>query len=85
MLRPMRYARSGTEPPSPTKPDSETAALYTQIKGMIAGRTAPPGQCQRPGCVLGDLDLVSRGVYGIPVACDQRPCPRSYGRSGRPQ
>ncbi len=33
---------SGTEPPSPTKPDSETAALYTEIKGIIAGRTRLP-------------------------------------------
>ena len=32
----------GTSPPSPTKPDSETAALHTQIKGMIAGRTCLP-------------------------------------------
>jgi hypothetical protein len=30
---------SGTQPPALTKPDSETGALYTQVKGMIAGRT----------------------------------------------
>ena len=57
------------------KIDSEIGALHTQIKGIIAGADPPPGQCQRPGCILGYLDLVSRGVYGIPVACDQRPCP----------
>jgi hypothetical protein len=59
----------------PLEPDSETGALHTQIKRMIAGRTRPPGQCQRPGCVLGDLDLVSRGLCNISMSCDQRPCP----------
>jgi hypothetical protein len=32
---------SRTQPP-PTTPDSETGTLYTQIKGMIAGRTRLP-------------------------------------------
>ena len=35
----------------------------------------PPGQCQRRGCVLGDIDLVSRGVDGIPTACDHAALP----------
>ena len=39
-VRPMRVCGSGTQPPSPTKPDSEIGALYTQIKGMIAGGPA---------------------------------------------
>ena len=33
---------SRTQPPSPTEADSEVGALYTQIKGMIAGRSRLP-------------------------------------------
>lgn len=59
---------------SPAKPDSETNALFTQVKGMIPGRTGLR-QCERPGCILGHLHLVSRSASRISAASDHRPCP----------
>ena len=69
---------SWTQPPSPTKPDSEAGELHTEIKRIIAGRTRLPDtvsalaviqrNAERLLRLVGDLLLLSRlEAGGIPL------------------